>query len=121
MTIPTFWGRSASAAAAQRLERAARPTICLTADVAHRDDAADVLCTDVRMPTGNGLSFCETLAASEETRGYPADRPDRTDATMKRSAAANGWEPVTSRSAPTFGASWNRYSIISSNTGTLAR
>jgi CheY-like chemotaxis protein len=31
----------------------------------------DALCIDVRMPTGNGLSFCETLAAGEATHDIP--------------------------------------------------
>jgi CheY-like chemotaxis protein len=31
----------------------------------------DALCIDVRMPTGNGLSFCETLAAGDATRDIP--------------------------------------------------
>lgn len=31
----------------------------------------DVLCVDVQMPTGNGLSFCESLAANEVTRDIP--------------------------------------------------
>jgi CheY-like chemotaxis protein len=31
----------------------------------------DVLCIDVRMPTGNGLSFCETLASNPITKDIP--------------------------------------------------
>lgn len=31
----------------------------------------DVLCVDVRMPTGNGLSFCESLAADAATKDIP--------------------------------------------------
>jgi CheY-like chemotaxis protein len=31
----------------------------------------DVLCVDVQLPTGSGLSFCESLAANEMTRDIP--------------------------------------------------
>jgi CheY-like chemotaxis protein len=31
----------------------------------------DVLCMDVRLPTGNGLSFCESLAQNEATKDIP--------------------------------------------------
>jgi CheY-like chemotaxis protein len=31
----------------------------------------DLLCVDVELPTGNGLAFCDSLAASEATKGIP--------------------------------------------------
>ena len=39
----------------------------LTATLKIAKHVPDIICTDVQMPTGNGLSFCQALASDQET------------------------------------------------------